>query len=115
MLRTTWGHIVVAIERATSYLQDVDNVTALQQNQQIQDAVVRNIEIIGEAANNIQKMAPAFVTDHPQIPWMEMRRMRNKVIHNYFDVDLNVVWNTVKTDLPQLKQQIESLLQKQRE
>ena len=51
-------HIAVAIERAAGYLQDMDSASALEKNQQAQDAVVRNIEIIGEAANHIQKMSP---------------------------------------------------------
>jgi uncharacterized protein with HEPN domain len=103
-------HIAEAIARATSYLQPLNDLTALQQNQQAQDAVVRNIEIIGEAANKIQKMDSDFSANHPELPWVEMRGMRNKVIHNYFDVDWAVVWSTVKDDLPQLKKQIDALL-----
>ena len=51
---------------------------------------------------------------HAEIPWRQMRDMRNKVIHDYFDVELSVVWSTVKQDLPPLKQQIEDLLKQQR-
>jgi uncharacterized protein with HEPN domain len=50
------------------------------------------------------------VTAHPELPWIEMRGMRNKMIHDYFDVDVNVVWGTVKQDLPALKKQIERIL-----
>ena len=98
-------HIAQAIERATGYVQRFDSVEALQKDQQVQDAVIRNIEIIGEAASRIQKQAPEFVTAHPELPWIEMRGMRNKMIHNYFDVSLTVVWNTIKDNLPRLKQQ----------
>jgi len=70
----------------------------------------RNIEIIGEAARQIQQNAPEYVTAHPELPWIEMRGMRNKMIHNYFDVDVNVVWGTVKQDLPVLEKQIEHIL-----
>jgi uncharacterized protein with HEPN domain len=105
-------HIAEAIERATSYLQPLKDLAALQQNRQVQDAVVRNIEIIGEAASNIQKMDPRFAADHPELPWIEMRGMRNKVIHNYFDVDWEVIWNTIKVDLPRLKNQIDVLLKR---
>ncbi len=107
-------HIAQAIERATGYVQRFDSVEALQKDQQVQDAVIRNIEIIGEAASRIQKQAPEFVTAHPELPWIEMRGMRNKMIHNYFDVSLTVVWNTIKDNLPRLKQQIDSLLMEQR-
>jgi uncharacterized protein with HEPN domain len=89
-------------------------LAAFEQSQRDQDAVIRNIEIIGEAANRIQRDTPEFVAAHPQLPWIEMRGMRNKVIHNYFDVNLTVVWNTVKDDLPRLKRQIDDLLNQQR-
>src|SRR5215469_13625285 len=83
-------------------------------NPQIQDAVVRNIEIIGEAVSHINRMAPDFIAGHPQLPWAQMRDMRNLVIHAYFAIDLKVVWTTVRNDLPALKQQIDELLNKER-
>ena len=72
-------------------------------NQQAQDAVIRNIEIIGEAANRVQREQPELVMAHPELPWIEMRGMRNKMIHNYFDVSLEIVWATVKNALAQAK------------
>jgi len=104
------AHILQAIERAIRYIAALESTVVLQENEQTQDAVVRNIEIIGEAAGRIQAMAPAFVRRHAGLPWLEMRGMRNKMIHEYFDVDWDIVWATVKNDLPQLKQQIEALL-----
>jgi uncharacterized protein with HEPN domain len=103
-------HIVEAIDRATRYLKPLSSVKAFEKNSQIQDAVIRNIEIIGEAARQIQQQAPAFIKAHPELPWLEMRNMRNKVIHAYFDIELPVVWSTIKNDLPKLKQQIDRLL-----
>jgi uncharacterized protein with HEPN domain len=107
-------HIAEAIQRATRYLKDFKDAGALQRDSKTQDAVIRNIEIIGEAANHIQNMSPAYVANHAEVPWLEMRRMRNKVIHEYFDVDWDMVWDmvwdTVNDDLPKLKQQIEVLL-----
>lgn len=108
-------HIAEAIERATSYLQPLRDVEALGQNSQVQDAIVRNIEIIGEAAAHIYNREPDFIQQHPQLPWAQMRAMRNAVIHEYFFVDLDIVWNTVKHDLPLLKQQIEALLLERRQ
>jgi uncharacterized protein with HEPN domain len=93
-------------------VEQFDNAEALQRNQQAQDAVIRNIEIIGEAAIRIQREDPEFVTAHPELPWIEMRGMRNKMIHNYFDVSLPIVWNTIKDDLPRLKRQIDTLLKR---
>jgi uncharacterized protein with HEPN domain len=104
------AHIVEAIERATSYVQPLPDRAAFEQNPQVQDAVVRNIEIIGEAANQINRMAPEYIAQHPALPWDDMRDMRNIVIHAYFDVDLEIVWQTVHEDLPKLKQQIDHLL-----
>ena len=99
-----------AIERAIRYIQPLDSAVALRQNEQVQDAVVRNIEIIGEAAGKIQSVASAFAAENPELPWIEMRGIRNRMIHEYFDVDWDVVWATVKDDLPPLKKQIEVLL-----
>ena len=107
-------HIAEAIDRATGYIDPFQTLEALLRDHKTQDAIVRNIEIIGEAAGNIQKMDPDFVANHPELPWVEMRGMRNKIIHNYFDVDWEVVWSTVKDDLSRLKQQIDALLLEQR-
>ena len=103
-------HIAQAIRRATEYTERLGSVSAFRRSQRDQDAVIRNIGIIGEAASRIQRHAPEFMTAHPEIPWIEMRGMRNTMIHDYFDVDVDVVWSTVKNDLPWLKQQVEGLL-----
>jgi len=70
-------HIAEAIDRATSYLQPVPDLEAFQENRQVQDAVVRNIEIIGEAVSKIQSTAPDFIKQHAELPWAQMRGMRN--------------------------------------
>ena len=105
-------HIAEAIEWATAYLQPVPDLAAFQENRQVQDAVVRNIEIIGEAVNKINSTAPDFIKQHPELPWAQMRGMRNVAIHEYFFVDLEIVWTTVKDDLPKLKKQIDALLKR---
>jgi uncharacterized protein with HEPN domain len=87
-------HIAEAIDRATVYLEHVPDLEAFRTNQQVQDAVVRNIEIIGEAVNKIASTAADFIEQHPEIPWAQMRGMRNIAIHEYFFVDLGVVWTT---------------------
>jgi uncharacterized protein with HEPN domain len=104
------GHIAEAIARATSYVEPLQGIEAFRQNPLVQDGVVRNIEIIGEAANHIARTAPDFIAQHPELPWPNMRNMRNIVIHAYFNVDLTIVWRTVQEDLPRLKQQIDQLL-----
>ena len=102
-------HIAEAITRATDYARCLQGIEELKKNQLVQDAIVRNIEIIGEAATNINRAAPDFIRAHPELPWAQMRRMRNIVIHQYFAVDLAVLWTTVTSDLPQLKEQIDHL------
>jgi uncharacterized protein with HEPN domain len=105
-------HIAEAIDHATAFIQGVDSVASLERDYKTQAAVIRCIEIIGEAASKIQQQAPEFVTAHPDIPWLQMRAMRNKVIHNYFEVELGVVWSTVKDDLLTVKRQIDGLLKR---
>ncbi len=103
-------HIVGAIERAIRYVRNSRTLETLEKDEQAQDAVIRTIAVIGEAASRIQKMAPEFITSHPEIPWGQMRGIRNKVVHDYFDVAWGIVWNTVKEDFPQLLEQISSLM-----
>jgi uncharacterized protein with HEPN domain len=75
-------------------------------NQQVIDAVVRNFEIIGEAVRNI----PSEVKmSHVQIPWDKMIAMRNKVIHEYFGVDEEILWKTIQEDLPKFEEQIKKM------
>ena len=70
------------------------------------DAVVRNLEIIGEAAKNV----PAETSEkYPSIPWEKMVSMRNKVIHEYQNVDLDILWKTIKEDLSPVKDAIKKL------
>jgi uncharacterized protein with HEPN domain len=102
------SHIIQAVERINSYIDDIDEVGFLQ-NQMVQDAVIRNIEIIGEAAHNIEKHHPAFASEHPDVPWEIIYLMRNRVSHGYFSVDLELVWKTVQRDIPELAQQIRHL------
>ena len=71
-------------------------------------AVIRALEVIGEAARQI----PAEVRkNHPEVEWAEAIAMRNKVIHGYFGVDMQVVWNTVREDLPPLRQAVAKILE----
>lgn len=73
-----------------------------------QNAIVRALEIIGEAVKNL---SPEFMEKHKAIPWSDIARTRDKLIHHYFGVDLNEVWSIVKDDLPKLKKQIQEILE----
>ena len=72
--------------------------------------MIRNIEIIGEAARNVERTALEFVAEHDEVPWAALYAMRNRVAHGYFTVDLEIVWKTVQLDLPELRHMIEPLL-----
>ena len=73
------------------------------------DAVIRNLEVIGEACNNIAKNQPDFAAQHASIPWGFAYEMRNALAHGYFTVDLAIVWQTIQHDLPALQRQLNAL------
>jgi uncharacterized protein with HEPN domain len=73
-----------------------------------QDAVVRNLEIIGEAAKNVSR---ALRAAHPEVPWRSMTGMRDKIAHEYFGVDLRIVWMVVERELPKVKKRIAAILE----
>lgn len=103
------GHILQAMARIERHVAGVDR-QGFTSSELIQDAVVRNLESIGEAANNIQRVDPVFTAAHPEVPWAVMYAMRNRLTHGYDTVDLGVVWVVVERDLPLLKRQIAVLL-----
>ncbi len=86
------------------------DLAAFEGDTRTQDAVIRSIEIIGEAANKTRVADPDFAAQHPDVPWDVMYGMRNRIVHDYFDVDLQVVWQTIQRDLPVLRQQIDAMV-----
>lgn len=98
--------IITFFERIEEYTQDY-NFEAFQKNQMVIDAVVRNLELIGEATNNI----PKEITDkYADIPWSDMIGLRIIAAHGYFKVDLNIIWEIVKRDMPETKPKILKML-----
>jgi len=95
------GHILNAIERIDRYTAHMDEAAFLN-SELVQDAVIRNIEIIGEASNNILRADAAFARRHDDIPWQVLYTMRNRVSHGHDKVDFEIVWKTVRRDLPGL-------------
>lgn len=81
--------------------------TSFLNDEKTQDAVIRNLEIIGEA---VRKIPMEFRNGHPEIPWKIIAGMRDKLIHDYFGVNLEIVWEAVEKDVPTLKEKIERLL-----
>ena len=103
------GHIVEAIGRIQRYTANVTEQAFLN-NELIQDAVVRNIEIIGEASKTIQQVDPDFASKHEEIPWQVMYAMRNRLSHGYDTIDYEIVWNLIQEDLKNLHGLIKSAL-----
>jgi uncharacterized protein with HEPN domain len=108
------------VRHAAPYLRHIlDAITAIQEyttdgresflsDRKTQDAVVRNLEIVGEATRNV----PAeFRSAHSDIPWQQAANLRNVLAHEYFGVDLRIVWAVVENELPPLKAKIQRLLE----
>ncbi len=98
-------HIRDAVDRILSYT--TEGKTAFLADTRTQDAVVRNLEIIGEAAKNVSTDLRAA---HSGVPWRALSGMRDKLIHEYFGVNLEVVWRVVERDIPELKQHLGEIL-----
>ncbi len=103
-------HILDAIERIDLYIGNME-FDEFTEALAIQDAVIRQLEIIGEATKQISSKTQALA---PDIPWRDIAGMRDKLIHGYFSVNLNDVWLTGKQDLSPLRDAIE-LIQKQKQ
>ncbi|CAG9214875.1 conserved hypothetical protein [Paraburkholderia tropica] len=98
-------HMLDAVDRIRSYVAPLSQESFEAAPMAI-DAVVRNLEIIGEAARNIMRGDPAFASAHPEIPWEAVYGMRNRVSHAYFSVDTSIVWSTVQTWVPDLERKL---------
>jgi len=94
-----------AIERIDAYVSGLD-LRGFLESELVQDAVIRNFEVIGEAANKLRTANAAIVVTHPNLKLDLAYRMRNALIHGYDSVNLVTVWNTIQTDLPTLKQSL---------
>ena len=101
-------HIPDAIDNIRTYTTGMD-LAAFRADRKTQDAVIRNLEVIGEACNNIAKNHSAFASSHASVPWGFAYEMRNALSLGFFTVDLAIVWQTVQNDLPGLRVQIASL------
>ena len=102
-------HMLEATDRV---FQNTANVSEAEfsANSLLQDAVIRNIEIIGEAARNLLEAAPEFAAKYPSIPFAQIYGMRNRVAHGYFAVSTEMIWDSVQVDLPELREQIAKVL-----
>jgi uncharacterized protein with HEPN domain len=101
-------HMRQAIADAQSFTEGMAQADFIE-DKRTQQAVVMSLIVLGEAATKVMDQHPAFAEEHKQIPWRSMRGMRNRIAHGYFDINLEVVWDTVQTALPALKSQLEAL------
>ena len=106
---TRLNHILDAASKAVRFTRakkrsdlDTDEILGL--------AMVRLMEIIGEAANGISE---GLQEKYPEIAWRQMAGMRNRLIHGYFEVDMDIVWQTVKKELPPLIRQVKKVMEKE--
>lgn len=100
-------HILESIKNILSYNKGLSEKEFLE-NKMVQDATIRNLEIIGEAA---KQLSDDFINKYPDIEWKKMAGMRDKLIHDYIGVDLWAVWEVVDKIIPGLKDQISDIIQ----
>jgi uncharacterized protein with HEPN domain len=101
-------HILESIHLIEKYIDQLSREDFLK-SVSTQDAVIRRLEIIGEAVKNV---SPEFRDEYLDIPWRKIAGMRDVLIHGYFGVDLDLTWRIVKSDLPELEQKIAEILKK---
>ena len=101
-------HIRQAAQEACEFAAGMTR-EGFEQDAKTQKAIEMNLVVIGEAASRVLEHHADFAQRHPELPWRQMRGMRNRMAHGYFEIDLDVVWNTVQTALPALLTQLSAL------
>lgn len=100
----------IAMERISEYIYGLSFIQ-FKRDYKTVDAVIRNFEVIGEASKNLPK---DFKEKYPEVPWNEMYLLRNKISHEYFGVDYEIIWDVALNYLPENKKQIEVILYNER-
>jgi uncharacterized protein with HEPN domain len=98
-------HIIYCIKKIRKFVKGIDK-KEFAKNELIQDAIIRNFEVIGEAS---KKISPDFKKVYYDIPWKEISGMRDKLIHDYLGVDIEVIWKTIEQDLPILQKNLKKI------
>ena len=103
-------HMLDAAHEAVSFVRDKTR-TNLNKDRMLTLSIVKSVELIGEAASRVSKESQI---SHPEIPWADIIAMRNRLIHVYFDIDLDRVWDTVTEDLPPLITALEGMVNQEK-
>ncbi len=103
-------HMQQSAENACSFVAGLGKSDFLA-DKRTQQAVIMSLIIVGEAATKVMDRYADFAEMHSTVPWRSMRGMRNRIAHGYFDINLDVVWDTVQTALPELLKQLPSIRQ----
>jgi len=103
-------HLQQAATDACTFVEGLGKTDFLE-DKRTQQAVIMSLVIVGEAATKVMDSYAEFTLSHTQIPWRSMRGMRNRIAHGYFDINLDVVWDTVRTALPDLLKQLPAVRQ----
>ena len=98
-------HIINCIKKIRKFIKGIDK-KEFAKNELIQDAIIRNFEVIGEAS---KKISPDFKKVYYDIPWKEISGMRDKLIHDYLGIDIEVIWKTIEHDLPILQKELKKI------
>jgi len=109
-LRDYIEHMSEALQRVEEYTSGKTQLEFLS-NRLIQDAVMRNFGVLGEPANNCFKVSPGAAIQFPELPFAKIYGLRNQLTHGYWTVDLEILWNVIEKDVPELRVQIARVLE----
>jgi uncharacterized protein with HEPN domain len=102
-------HLLQACDRILQYTSGITHDRFIADTL-VQDAVLRNIEILGEATRNLMECMPNLQSIYPDIPWIDIYAMRNRVAHGYFFINLELVWTVATLNVPDLRQQLATVI-----
>lgn len=105
------AHIREAAQDALVFVEGLQ-IEEFLEDKRTQQAVIMSLVILGEASTKVMDKYPEFAAAHPDVPWRSMRTMRNRIAHGYFDINLEIVWQTVKSALPDLLGVLPSQIQR---
>ena len=102
------AHILDSIDAVEAYLAGTTQ-DSFAKDAKTQDAVTRRLEIIGEAVKSLDTLAPELLASHPEVPWKNIKGMREKLAHDYDTISVPILWNTATQELPLLREAVRKL------